>query len=918
MTYVDLRSVTLDYILRRLISLFTLLWLALAAITYQYYAHWRSEQQTSTPVPYIPADAALVYEVADVRKQWKQLQQTPVVQAFGSLPPFESLQQKITWLKREFLDNHQALEKVPLVLSVHRPTKKSVEYLFYLNTHDIPTQHFLKATMAKIKQNKTCTINTRKYANTQITLLSNHGGSCQLAYVQCGHYVIVSLSASPIKRIIDILAGKKQGQFLSLKKSKNQGGLYINLGQLAKVICPLLHTAKADALNKELARLGQYGQFNCGLTSHHLLLNGVVHAPAKKSKYLTSTLVGQNAAKLQLADYLPEAVAFMKHVTFNNPKRFLAAWQCHSAKPTVQKNTVTPFNAATARLMKGEISHCIMPLKREKTPQELVFVRVKNVDAFIKVLDGNQLLTPAIISNANLPNKTYRLQSNCLRETLVGHTFPGFNPVYLTHIDSCIVLSSHQGALRDWHRYYQRGATWSKDLTKKSWLDSTLDQAHFTEFVDLPAAWRSILQALKPQWQQILSKHTPPPVNISLQLLRSVDHNCHMNVLVQHKAQKLPPANIASPAARLRPTSTEEMLPAETCFQANAPLIHAPWLVKSHLGKGQYMLLQDAQYQLYLLNPAGKLLWKKKLEGPITTEVFEVDFYKSNKTQYLFATDEKLYLIDYYGRRVGPYPQTLPAPAQLQVIDYERNSNYRFLLTTAQGAIYLKDKHYNTLSGWNPRNLGHACIRSPFHFKDRGKDYFLALQNNGILHALKRKGPHYTNFPVDLRLAVNNPLVVRQTNNSTVLTAITGQGQCIDVGMTGRIENKVQLGCAANTKRFIVYPDQNDAHDQFVVARQDADKVVMLNSTMKPLFEVPYTKKALNLQYYYLGKERRYYVFNDPEEGTNYLFDAAGNPLNLHGLKSDHKVQLSYSPVQKRLTVYGCVGKKLLKYVFDR
>ncbi len=142
----------------------------------------------------------------------------------------------------------------------------------------------------------------------------------------------------------------------------------------------------------------------------------------------------------------------------------------------------------------------------------------------------------------------------------------------------------------------------------------------------------------------------PPQVDASLQLLGHAQGDTYASIVIKHKNANALPSQQSTPLPTKVANVDAETPPKAALFQAEAPLIHAPWLVKSHRSGGHYVFLQDAQHQLHLLLPSGKRLWSKKLEGPITSEVFEVDFYKNNKTQYLFATNKQLHLVDYYGR----------------------------------------------------------------------------------------------------------------------------------------------------------------------------------------------------------------------------------------------------------------------------
>ena len=348
-------------------------------------------------------------------------------------------------------------------------------------------------------------------------------------------------------------------------------------------------------------------------------------------------------------------------------------------------------------------------------------------------------------------------------------------------------------------------------------------------------------------------------------------------------------------------------------FQTDARIIHAPWLVRSHRRKGYHVLLQDALYQLYLIDPTGKLIWKKMLEGPITTDVFEVDFYKNNKIQYGFGTDSQLHLVDYHGSEVSKYPHNLPQlSTHLKVIDYDHSKDYRLLIATAKGDVYLKDKQYRPLPAWDPKALGSALTSTPFHIRVQGKDYFLALQTNGVLQALNRKGQYYPGFPVDLNSPVHSPLLVHkgQTAPETTFLVLTEMGKLVHLNLAGQIQKIVQL----NGHRVVICPSRTLSGGHVIVSRE-ADKVMVIDAALNLLFEFPYSAQGLLAQYYDLGNGLQFYAFTDPDQQCTYIYDHTGKPLPHTPLQSAYKVALIFSKEKHQLEVYSCGTTQCMKNI---
>ena len=903
--------------MKKLVALLTLLLLLLASTAYLYYTHWHSHQQRTAAIPYIPQSAALVYEVDDFNQQWEHFKQTSIGKEFSAFPPFIAIKQAMSWLKKDLLADKHKLGKVPLTLSLHQAEQGPLGCLFYFNTYDVATQAFLTAMMAQVKRDQSYHTTTRQFANSKIVSWGKEGTMQQLSYLKHKQYMIVSFSPSLIEEVAHGLASKKSANLVSLNKSESAHcSLYINLKQLSQLANTLIKPGQVKLFSDTLATLAQDGCLHLRLTPHCLLVSGAITAPVSSPKHLINTMEDQAPGPIQLSSYLPQNAAVLQHATFSQADQLWEAWQQYRAKSGVAlKSPKDLFPATLFPLLQGEITHCVLSATQGHAAGQLVFMKVSDAQAVINVLKTAQALTPA----GALSSQVHHLTSDYFQYSLPGLLFPAFKAAYCMQVDDYLLLADNQDTLAAWYTQYQQGKTWAKSPTKKAWLASILDHAHHTWFVDLPQAWHAIIQSLQPRWQQALKGHPAPSIDASLQLRRDAANECYMSILIKRKTIKQSQESLEQ-RITMPPTVEPAVIdtdPGKVFFQADAPLIHAPWLVKSHRNPGHYILLQDKRHQIYLLEPTGKLLWKKTLKGPITTKVFELDFYKNNKIQYLFATDQKLHLLDYYGREVRYYPQALLQPVQLQVVDYNQAKEYRLLLATAQGDIYLTDKQGRSLPGWNPRVLGHAFASTPFHLRVRGKDYFLALQTNGTLVALNRKGQGRAGFPVMLKAAVHTPLLVRKLTTGTVLTVTTDDGKQVTINLEGQIQKTTQLGRLPSTGRFIVCPNQASG-DSYAILRQDANKIVVLDEMLNERFEVPYAKKELLAQYYGFEKGPQFYVLTNPEERLTYLYEHTGKQLLAIPGQNGYEVQLVFSQAKRQVEVYSSTGAKCVRYVLKR
>ena len=151
-----------------------------------------------------------------------------------------------------------------------------------------------------------------------------------------------------------------------------------------------------------------------------------------------------------------------------------------------------------------------------------------------------------------------------------------------------------------------------------------------------------------------------------------------------------------------------------------------PWIVKNHRSGKNDVVVQDENHTVYWIAADGTVSWKKSLEEPIAGALHQVDLFKNNKFQLLFATTTKLHCVDLLGRDVEEYPVTLPEATDVgvSVLDYDRNRNYRFLVA-AGAKLYNYSSEGKRIEGWKTDAASERLVTAPELFQKNGKDYIV-------------------------------------------------------------------------------------------------------------------------------------------------------------------------------------------------
>ncbi len=70
-------------------------------------------------------------------------------------------------------------------------------------------------------------------------------------------------------------------------------------------------------------------------------------------------------------------------------------------------------------------------------------------------------------------------------------------------------------------------------------------------------------------------------------------------------------------------------------------ILNSPQIVKNHRNNQKEVIVQDVKNNLYLISNRGKVLWKKRLNGPVLGKAEQIDIYKNGRLQLAFATPKR-------------------------------------------------------------------------------------------------------------------------------------------------------------------------------------------------------------------------------------------------------------------------------------
>ncbi|AXG68038.1 hypothetical protein KORDIASMS9_00227 [Kordia sp. SMS9] len=289
------------------------------------------------------------------------------------------------------------------------------------------------------------------------------------------------------------------------------------------------------------------------------------------------------------------------------------------------------------------------------------------------------------------------------------------------------------------------------------------------------------------------------------------------------------------------------------------PAVSNPQFVKNHVTKRKEIIVQDDQNMLYLISTAGKVLWKKEVDGRILGKISQVDLYKNGRLQLAFTTPQSFYVLDRNGNDVQPYPRKAKKSytQPVAIFDYDKSRNYRFVFTEGN-KVDMRDKKLNKVAGFKFSGSENDFINPPQHFRVQTKDYITFQESNGKLHILSRTGKPRITPKKNIQFSDNTMYI-----HNNLFTTSDRDGNLIQIDSKGQFQT-TKLPVEAN-------------HD-----------VVMTTKTLVSFFEnkLRIKDKTVELDFgsyskpkLFLIRNKIYVSITDKDARKVYLFDSNAKPI---------------------------------------
>jgi len=831
---------------KSLISLLAIFFVGILVAAY-FYMQKQKEYKTSDHFLAIPASSEIMIHFDSLEDLMTKLENNEGVWhelcQFNTVSEIDRKLKNFSALINESSSEYELDLDRSLTIASQMMGKSQVEYLYVLPVRSYLEEKRIQVFIQNSLNSKKDPI-SREYNGVSLYTLPKLNSKKQYLHF-CFSKGLMLLSSSMIYLENSVRQLEESGSisesngFAQVYRTKGKNvdaNIYFNLKNCQKQFASLFDKDVKSHISN-YSHLGNWVELDLSFRNHLVLLNGFTYSNQNENNYL-NVFMKQEAVKMEMESVLPGNSGLVAILGLNNPIKHKEAYRKY-----LEGNDGLEDYQAGLRVLKNKTGFDLESLFYSIIYKELALVyldnqsdkqfsviRTKSASAakekLLKMLSAfaekNKRSLSYYSTSFKLDGATkfdvYRMPDDAIFEKIFGRLFKGASSAYFTIFENYVIFGKNKAQLSEFvHASFLR-KTLDKDPVYDESKEYLSSKANFFFYTSMPRSNKLISDFMNEGLRTAFQANNES-VNkfqaIGLQMSANEDL-IYNNIFVKH-----------NPVLELAPQTVWESR-LDTAFR------HKPFLVTNHYTKEKEILVQDLNNQLYLINPAsGRILWKRPLASSIVGEVSQIDLFKNNKLQYLFATENKLYLIDRKGRDVGNYPVLLRAKAArgASVFDYSKNKKYRIFIPGKDKKVYAYSKDGKLLSGWKFKKAENQIVSEIQHFRVKGKDY-IVFADEYRLYILNRRGEQRLKPKKQFSKSKNNSFYLESANvkHTDRIVTTDREGNILYFYMNGTVETKM-MSKVAEDHYFIARDIDADGEAEYIISNDKKLNVYETNGS---------------------------------------------------------------------------------------
>lgn len=809
-----------------------------------------NEQKSSDAIQAIPADASVIIRADNIIKLNESLQQSRVWESISGAKGFNPIVDVLSYIDSISKANaivHRLVSSNPVYVALCLEGANRISFFFSVKIPEEVNPSDLYS-FAKLQAVGLFQDEEKYYNQAEILSLKKTDNSRDVITVTC-HKGIVSVSNSVLlveKSIAQLDNGislANNPQFIAINKtsgSRVDANIFINPKYLPSLIKPLMNDSYRSATST-LADIAQWIELDLNLSSNGLVMSGLSTVADSTNSFLR-ILTRQKPVDIEIPSVLPVETGLLVWMGISNLDEYLEGYRSYLDRKR-EIFSYTQGLSGYRKFIGGEIQEYFKNIIDEEIGLAFLPSNKSDVDDSWYIVaktksasNTNQYLQNVIANyrsetHVDFPSKPiaikldkektieiYRFPLKGLHGLLLGSLFSSISDEYYCFVDNWIIWGESPESLERYVKANIRNNVLMNDNAYKQFSEELPKKANYYIYVN-PSVIDRVAKVFLSAGNNAVTTPYADIQGISYQLIGG--SNLVFNTLT------------VTSGAKVQSNETKGIW--ETKLESTPTT--KPQIVINHTSKEKEIFVQDSENNIYLINSIGRILWTKKVDGPILGEIAQVDLYKNRKLQYAFNTSSKLYIIDRNGKDVSGFPVLYPATATnpVSAIDYDNSRDYRFFQACSDRKIYIYDSKGKLVKGWRFDKTETIVTDRIGFVRLSGLDYLVVFDSNRP-YLLNRRGEERVKLKQFFSKAPNSTFSLGSDSRGKSYIVTTDTiGLVRYLYLDGKVDD-ITLQTFSKWHSFI-YEDLNgDGKKDYIFL--DNKTLYAFNSSKDPLFQL--------------------------------------------------------------------------------
>lgn len=767
---------------------------------------WLNNKNSKTydAIQAVPIDASIIVRIEDFEKFKDVLSQSEVWESITNIELFENISSTIGFV--DSLSNSNALIKKiahnnTIYLAVDASVGSSLSYILTVNIpNDINhSDIFSLSKLLAVGLYK----DQEKYFNQTSILNFNKGnGSFQAISLAINNGILL-ISNSPllieksISQLDNDISLLNNQQFIAINKtagSKVNANIYFNLKYTPQLLKPLLNEKYKKGVGT-LGDIAQWVELDLDLSKNKMVMSGLSTIADSTNSYLR-LFKKQKPIDNEMVSVIPSETGLLIWLGITNLNLYLDDYRSYLDK----KGEIFNYTQNLGRyrnligievqqlfetIISEEVGVVFVPSVTNNTKDDWYIVSktksasatkeqlLKAIEVYSKQTHTETSTNPKVIKfDKEKSVEVYHQPIQGLFSIAFGSLFQNVNDSYFCFIDNWLIMGESPESLESFVKSNIRNNVLQKNEQFKQFSNELPKKNNYIVYINPKLIDKISNDFLNTN--NNLSTSLGNFQGITYQLIGG--NNLIFNTLTITSAEEVK-------------TTSKKSGAWETKLDG-LPIIK-PQIVINHISKDKEILVQDSEFNIYLINSIGRILWKRKLDEAIISEINQVDIFKNRKLQLAFNTSKKLYIIDRNGKDLTGFPVTYSAPATnpVSIIDYDGSRDYRFFQACSDRKIYVYDSKGKSIKGWQ-FNKTESTVTDRIGFvRNGGLDYLIVFDSNRP-YILNRKGEERVKLKKYFSKAPNSSFaLVTDINGKPTITTTDTIGLVRNIYFDGTVSD---------------------------------------------------------------------------------------------------------------------------------